>query len=181
MISIRLMKALGVLACLACAVTLPPTSKAHAQFGFLSGSANVETIKIDELKALLAKQKSQNDDAASSKDTANETNFILVDVRSDEEVQVSVIPGAITKAQYEKDREQYQGKTVIAYCTVGGRSAKYASDLAKQGTPVKNFKGSILEWVNAELPLVTLDGKPTNRVHLYSDRYTAPKKYMQLP
>jgi rhodanese-related sulfurtransferase len=179
--SIHLVKAIGVLACLACTATLLPTSKARAQFGFLSGSSSVEAIKIDELKALLAKQKSQNDQSASSKDTANETNFVLVDVRSDEEVQVSVIPGAITKAQYEKDREQYKGKTVIAYCTVGGRSGKYASELAKQGIPVKNFKGSILEWVNAELPLVTLDGKPTNRVHLYSDRYTAPKKYVQLP
>jgi rhodanese-related sulfurtransferase len=176
-----LIQAVCIFVCLSGIDTLPPTSKAHAQFGFLSNSSNVETIKIDELKALLAKQKSQNDEAASSKNAANDTNFVLVDVRSDEEVQVSVIPGAITKAQYEKDREKYQGKTVIAYCTVGGRSARYASDLAKQGTPVKNFKGSILEWVNAELPLVTLDGKPTNRVHLYSDRYTAPKKYVQVP
>ena len=101
-------------------------------------------------------------------------------VRSDSEIKVSVIPGAITKSQYERDRAKYRGRTVIPYCTVGGRSGAYAKQLAKSGITAKNYKGSILDWVKNELPVVTLDGKPTNRVHTYSDRYRIPAKYQQV-
>ena len=92
-------------------------------------------------------------------------------------MKVSVIPGAITKAQFEKDRSQYQDRMVIAYCTVGARSGSYAKH---SRVKVRNYQGSILEWVGAEVPQVTLDGKPTNRVHTYSSRYRVPARYQQV-
>lgn len=151
---------------------------AGAQFGNLFGSSpKVDAVSLEELKVKLQTQQQKETEAVKNGIEKPQADFVLVDVRTDEEVNVSVIPGAITKAEYEKDRKQYDGRTVIAYCTIGGRSAKYASELAKSGVPVKNFKGSILEWVGAELPLVTLDGKETNRVHIYSDRYKIPAKY----
>lgn len=151
---------------------------ASAQFGNLFGSSpKVDAVSLEELKVKLQTQQQKEAEAGKNGIKKPQADFVLVDVRTDEEVNVSVIPGAITKAEYEKDRKQYDGRTVIAYCTIGGRSAKYASELAKSGVPVKNFKGSILEWVGAELPLVTLDGKETNRVHIYSDRYKIPAKY----
>jgi rhodanese-related sulfurtransferase len=151
---------------------------ANAQLGSLFGtSPRVDTISLSELKEKLDTRERQALTASKAGQEAPESDFVLVDVRSDEEVNVSVIPGAITKAEYEKNRAQYNGRTVIPYCTIGGRSAKYASILQKEGVPVKNFEGSILEWVSAELPLVTLDGKETNRVHIYSDRYKIPAKY----
>ena len=90
---------------------------------------------------------------------------------------IKVIPGAITQAEYEKNAAKHRGKLVIAYCTVGGRSGAYAKQLAGQGVKVKNYEGSILKWVDAGLPLVTLDGQPTKRVHTYSDRYRIPAMY----
>lgn len=48
--------------------------------------------------------------------------IVLVDVRSQAEQAVSVIPGAITAQQYEVGTDRYAGKTVVPYCTVGGRS-----------------------------------------------------------
>lgn len=155
-----------------------PAHRAEAQLENLLGSGpEVETISVGELKALLDRQQEREAAAAKSGQEKPAADFVLVDVRSEEEVDVSVIPGAIPKAEYEANRDRYRGRTVIAYCTVGGRSARYASELKKSGVPVKNFKGSILQWVDAELPLVTLDGKSTRRVHTYSDRYKVPAKY----
>ncbi len=154
---------------------------APAQLGSLFGfGPKVPTISTADLNKQLAAQRDAEAKAQAAGTTAPVPDFVVVDVRSDAEVNVSVIPGAITKAEFEKNQQQYQGRTVIAYCTVGGRSGKYAAQLAKDGVDVKNYKGSILKWVDAKLPLVTLEGQPTNRVHTYSDRYSVPAEYEQV-
>lgn len=153
---------------------------ASAQLGGLFGGPKVETIETADLSKMLQQQQKAEAKAKESGMKAPQADFVVVDVRSDAEVKVSVIPGAITKAQYEKNRQKYQGRTVIPYCTVGGRSGAYAKQLAKKNIKVKNYQGSILKWVDAGLPLVTLDGKSTNRVHTYSDRYRIPAKYEQV-
>lgn len=160
-----------------CAVSAP----ANAQFGGLfGGGPKVETIETDQLNQMLTTRQKAAQAAEQSGEKIAESDFVVVDVRSDQEINVSVIPGAITKAQYEKDAAKYSGKLVIPYCTVGGRSGAYAKQLAGKGVKVKNYKGSILKWVDAGLPLVTLKGEPTNRVHTYSDRYKIPAKYEQV-
>ncbi|QDV70467.1 hypothetical protein Poly24_41910 [Rosistilla carotiformis] len=154
---------------------------ASAQLSNLFGfGPKVPTISTAELNQELAAQRDAEAKSLAAGTDAPVPRFVVVDVRSEAEVNVSVIPGAITKAEYEKNRQQYQGRTVISYCTVGGRSGKYAAQLAKEGVDVKNYKGSILKWVDAKLPLVTLEGQPTNRVHTYSDRYSVPAEYEQV-
>ncbi|WP_236695964.1 rhodanese-like domain-containing protein [Rhodopirellula islandica] len=151
-----------------------------AQFGGLFGGPKVETIDTQTVRQLLANQKKQDDQAKQNGSEVSDPGFVVVDVRSEKETQVSVIPGAITKAMYEKDAAKYRGRLVIPYCTVGGRSGAYAKQLVGKGVKVKNYKGSILKWVDAGLPLVTLEGESTNRVHTYSDRYKIPSKYEQV-
>ncbi|MEP0426885.1 rhodanese-like domain-containing protein [Rhodopirellula bahusiensis] len=174
-------KKFGLVAVVLSVAMFSTCNHASAQFGGLfSGGAEIETIDTKALNELLTKQKKLVDRAEHNSSPAPKPNFVLVDVRSEKEVNVSVIPGAITKSMYEKDDARYQGKLVIAYCTVGGRSGAYAEQLTRKGVKVQNYKGSILKWVDAGLPLVTLDGRPTNRVHTYSDRYRIPDKYEQV-
>lgn len=148
--------------------------------GFFGGGAKIETIETRPLFEMVSEQQKLIEKAKESGEEIPEAGFVVVDVRSEKEVNVSVIPGAITKAQYEKEPAKYRGKLVIPYCTVGGRSAAYAKQLARKNVKVKNYQGSILKWVDAGLPVVTLDGKPTNRVHTYSDRYRIPANYEQV-
>ena len=156
-------------------------SHSEAQFGGLfGGGAKVESIETETLSEMLTQRRKQMSEAEKKGAEVPESDFVVVDVRSDKEVNVSVIPGAITKAQFEKDADKYRGKVIIPYCTVGGRSGAYAKQLAAKGVKVKNYEGSILKWIDAGLPLVTLDGQPTNRVHTYSDRYRIPAKYEQV-
>ncbi len=171
-----LLKHVSLIALLIALVATP--DHASAQFGGLFGSSpKVEAIETDVLAKMLTMQREAEAKARESGSKIPQADFVVVDVRSDAEVNVSVIPGAITKAQYEKNRDQYVDRLVIPYCTVGGRSGAYAKQLAKDGVKVKNYEGSILKWVDAGLPLVTLKGEPTNRVHTYSDRYQIPAKY----
>lgn len=156
------------------------SSPVHGQFGTWFGGPKVETIETAELQRMFANNRKAAKKATAAGAEMPASDFVVVDVRSEKETNVSVIPGAITKAQYEKDAAKHQGKLVIPYCTVGARSGAYAKQLAGKGVEVKNYKGSILDWVNAGLPLTTLDGQPTKRVHTYSDRYRVPANYEQV-
>lgn len=100
-------------------------------------------------------------------------SIVLVDVRSDNETKVSVIPGAITKAQFEADPDKYKGKTAICYCLSGGRSGKYVKQLKSKDVPAVDLKGSMLGWCEAGLPLTTLDGKPTKRVNVLGNKVSS--------
>ncbi|KAA1258698.1 molybdopterin biosynthesis protein MoeB [Rubripirellula obstinata] len=164
------------IAAFVCSVSSP----VQAQFGSWFGGPKVETIDTAQLQKMLAENQTKIDEAKAADAKLPEPDFVVVDVRSDKEINVSIIPGAISKAQYEKDSAKYQDKLVIPYCTVGGRSGAYARELAGKGVNVKNYKGSILKWVDAGLPLITPEGQPTNRVHTYSDRYRIPAKYEQV-
>ena len=144
------------------------TGQADAQLGSLFGRKEaVPEIKVDQLRKL------RLDDP----ENAENSDYVLVDVRSEEESSVSLIPGAITKAQYERNQSRYEGRTVIAYCTSGYRSEKYTRELIKQGKKAVNFKGSILAWCRANLPVVAPNGSPTDRVHTYSRKNRIPAKY----
>lgn len=148
--------------------------------GGLFRKSSVRTISTRELQDLLEPHGSAGTDAISTIPSLSSPDFVLVDVRSDAETNVSVIPGAITQKNFEQNADQHADKLVVAYCTVGVRSGNYAKRLSDQGWTVRNYEGSILQWVRAGLPLVTLNGKPTRRVHSYSDQYSVPDGYEQV-
>ena len=142
-------------------------SAAAIQFSFLGQKQPVKTISTEQLLEMQAAEER----------TDSPAKFVLVDVRSPKEQSISMIPGAITAQQFEENQTQYWDRTVIAYCTVGVRSEHYARKLIASGQSALNFKDSILGWCAASYPLVTPDGKPTQRVHTYSARYKVSSEY----
>lgn len=103
--------------------------------------------------------------------------YLIVDVRDKAETDVSIIPGAITKAEFEKIKSFHQDKAIFVYCTVGYRSGIYANQLMKDGWNSFNYQGSILDWCNHQMPVVTPDGHDTKRVHTYSSNYALAAGY----
>jgi rhodanese-related sulfurtransferase len=131
----------------------------------------VPTLSLPALRAALAR----------AEDEAGPDNTpLLVDVRSPRETAVSMIPGAITRADYEHNPQHFSGRQVVAYCTVGFRSARYTRRLIRRGVDSANFRGSILAWTRAGLPLHTPAGEPTRRLHTWSRRIQAPPGYQQV-
>ena len=140
----------------------------------------VATVGEINAQELFQKQQEHAQAVEQAKDAgkaAPVADFVVIDVRSPKEYEVSLIPGAITKQQFEQDREQYAGVTAIPYCTIGGRSGRYARELGEQGISVLNFKESIIGWCQQNLPLVDPNGAPTKQVHTYSSKHAVPEEY----
>ena len=96
---------------------------------------------------------------------------VLVDVRKQKERVVSIIPGAISREEYEAHKEQYEGYRVISYCTIGYRSGKYSERLRKDGVDAYNLMAGILGWVHAG-GAIEIDGEPTHEVHVYGRQWS---------
>ena len=92
-----------------------------------------------------------------------EDNYVILDVRTQEEFDEGHIPGAILIPDYEiedraeaelKDKEQ----TILVYCRSGNRSKVASAALAELGyTNVKEF-GGIIDWpYDVEFTLKVID------------------------
>jgi len=102
---------------------------------------------------------------------------VLVDVREPRERQVSMLPGAISSQDFERDSARYRSWLVVPYCTIGLRSGLYTRKLRGQGFEARNLAGSALAWAHAGLPFETA-GKPTTRVHVFSSAWNLlPRGY----
>lgn len=97
--------------------------------------------------------------------------FLLIDVREPKEIHVSTIPGSITQQQFEANPAAYKSKKIIAYCTIGYRSSKFAKNWNKQGFNISNLRGSLLLWTHANGPLIDNQGKPTHQMHVYGRKW----------
>jgi rhodanese-related sulfurtransferase len=60
---------------------------------------------------------------------------------------------------------------VVIYCSLGEKSEKIALELQKMGfNNIQNLYGSIIEWVNQDLPVVDKKGEATKKVYLMSKK-----------
>jgi rhodanese-related sulfurtransferase len=115
---------------------------------------DVPEISTDELYGLLR----------------NKSALHLVDVREPAEYSVSHLPGAVQVADFVPEKISRE-TMIVAYCSVGLRSAKYAQQLRRRGfTGVYNLRGSIFVWADRGFPLV-VDGRKALHVHPYSERW----------
>ena len=122
--------------------------------GYRAEFPEVEEISVEELLRAL-------DDGAPP---------IVVDVRTDEERAVSIIPGSISQRAFESRLADLEGRAIVTYCTVGYRSGLYADKLRRQGWEVHNLKGSILAWTHSGRTLER-ESQPTRRVHVYGSKW----------
>jgi rhodanese-related sulfurtransferase len=97
---------------------------------------------------------------------SEEEEWCVVDVRSDRERAVSVVPGALGREEFEAHIEEHRKKAVLVYCTAGCHSGAYVQKLRKQRIDAFNLWGGILAWVWDGRSLVTSAGEPIRRVYV---------------
>mmetsp|Transcript_24549 Transcript_24549/g.48992 ORF Transcript_24549/g.48992 Transcript_24549/m.48992 type:complete len:184 (+) Transcript_24549:81-632(+) len=110
-------------------------------------------------------------------DNSDNPSYVLLDARSEEERNVSMIAGAITKDDFLVNPDKYKDSTVVCYCTVGYISGACTLELRNQGhLNVKNMgDGALLGYTlhktsaGVSKPLVKADGSATNDVHTFMD------------
>ena len=102
---------------------------------------------------------------------------MLLDVRTAPEYRVSRLPGAVMAPDADAalavlaDRPRHA--PVVAYCSVGVRSARLVRALRKHGfVNTHNLEGSLFAWANRALPMVNADG-PASTVHPFDASWGA--------
>ena len=106
-------------------------------------------------------------------------DVVLVDVRTSEEMEVSMIMGAISRAEFEREQDKYKNYTIVPYCTIGNRSIAYAEQLQERGFDVFNLQGSILSWTHVGGKLVNSTGI-TNRIHVSERKWELAAENYQM-
>lgn len=97
-------------------------------------------------------------------------NLVLIDVRTEAERGVSIIPGAISIEIFKANKERWRNQIIVAYCTIGYRSGLFAKEIGASGFKVYNLKGGVLSWAQAGREF-SASGQMTRRVHVYGKKW----------
>jgi rhodanese-related sulfurtransferase len=102
---------------------------------------------------------------------------ILLDVREEEEYNVSHLKGAQRSVSQQEALDSLKGvpndTLIVLYCSVGYRSSALAETLQALGfTNIKNLEGSIFAWANSGFPVYRGDTR-VNVVHPYDETWGA--------
>lgn len=100
---------------------------------------------------------------------------VLIDVREPDEFAVSHLRGAVRATSIDQVAAMVHDApadaTIVAYCSVGYRSARLVADLRERGvTEVYNLEGSIFRWANEDRPLYRGD-VPVRQVHPFDESW----------
>jgi len=83
-------------------------------------------------------------------------NALLLDVRTEEEVNTSIIEGAeniVYDESFANKLSALEQKPIFVYCAAGGRSAKAAGILREKGYEVFELEGGMRAWKDAGMPV----------------------------
>ena len=109
----------------------------------------------------------------------SERKWQVVDVRTEEERAVSIIPDAISISDYRHHKGEFRGQPVLVYCTAGCRSASHTQILLEQGVEAYNLWGGVVDWAQHGGKFTTLTGTPTRKVHTHGKRWNLlPSTYI---
>ena len=87
-------------------------------------------------------------------------DFVLIDVREQNEYDMARIPGSILVPLSQlpnrfHELDQYKGREIVVHCKMGGRSAKAIAFLKQQGFEnLVNVAGGITGWSDQVDPSV---------------------------
>jgi rhodanese-related sulfurtransferase len=138
-----------------------------------SGCADAGAGGVDDVERLwgeVAPQVAEVPQISASEAMSRRGDLVFVDVRTEAERAVSIIPGAVTAEAVEREPARFQGRQLVAYCTIGLRSGRWARTQRDRGLDVVNLRGSLLAWTFAGGPLA-LNGVDTRRVHTFARRW----------
>lgn len=106
-----------------------------------------------------------------------ENKSVFVDVRSREEREVSIIPGALDEEQLLSESSRYRDRELVVYCTIGYRSAKFIDRQHEHFPRMTNMRGGILGWLHAGGKVVN-GGQTVRTVHVYGPKWALqPEAY----
>ncbi|HMQ68907.1 MAG TPA: DUF6132 family protein [Ignavibacteria bacterium] len=126
-------------------------------FSTFAGASTKSSSFIDKFFKDDSTAKYVNISAEEMKTLTEDSNYVIVDVRTPSELESGYIPGTdvfldFNKAELEDEIDKLdRSKNYIIYCHSGNRSAKVCKIMSVKGfTNVYNLSGGIMKW-NGEL------------------------------
>ncbi len=102
---------------------------------------------------------------------------ILVDSRNIREQKISMLPGAMTRNQFETIKKNFIEKNIYIYSTIGGDSSEYVNKLMNQGFKAFNLDGGTLAWAQEGF-FFDNQGEQTKKVGIENEAWNIlPKEY----
>jgi len=102
---------------------------------------------------------------------------LFVDVRRPAEMNVSMLPNAITSNEFLKNPSKYKDFKIVVYCTISYRSGMFAKEMEKKGLKISNLSGGLLAWVLEGGKVFDTHGE-TKRIHVYNQKWNyLPRGY----
>ena len=101
----------------------------------------------------------ENADVRGFAELMNDTNVVVLDVRTAEEFKEGHLEGAVNIDYKQGDFVEQavarlpKERTIAVYCRSGRRSVGAAELLTKEGYRVVNMKGGIIAWQEAQMPI----------------------------
>lgn len=159
----------GIILGLLCVAWLLPAVSAGAQ------GPDTEAGRRAAMERMIAEIREDYPDvptitAAELREALREGGIVLVDVRTRGEREVSTLPGAISADDFDARLQEFAGRTLVAYCTIGLRSSDYVRKMRRRGVDIVNLEGSVLAWTHAGGELYAR-GERTDRLHVYGRRW----------
>ena len=102
-------------------------------------------------------------------------DMLFVDVRKPAEMNVSMLPNAITKEEFLKNPSKYKDVRIVAYCTISYRSGIFAKEMEKKGIRINNLAGGLLAWVLEGGKIYDAHGE-SKRIHVYGQKWNYPPR-----
>ncbi|MGR3219151.1 MAG: rhodanese-like domain-containing protein [Candidatus Anammoxibacter sp.] len=165
---------LMVTVCCTLCVTLScarePETESNVTYGQrIEQLANECLEKYPDVQRITANEFFIKNEASQNK----QAKWIIVDVRSRRERDVSVIQGSLSVDEFEAQWDLFKEIPILVYCTAGCRSGTYARMLNRKGFKAFNLQGGVLAWALEGLTFVTPNEEITNRVHVYGKKWDA--------
>jgi len=108
----------------------------------------------------------------------DQNRVVFVDVRDPAEQVVSMLPGALTEAEYLKAPQRFRKKIVLCYCTIGYRSGLFVKKYGSRYPNLYNLSGGLILWLHAG-GTMEKDGSGILRVHVYGRKWALqPEGYV---
>ncbi len=152
--------------------------------GYLPTSGFTASDELNEIQQWIVDEhpRVSHIDAEQLNRQSNRNDFVVFDVRQQEEFEVSHLLNSI-RIDPDISRQDFlnqysdvlENKNVVFYCSVGRRSSllaeKVSDDLLEQGSiSIVNLENGIFGWHNDRRPLVS-QNQSTDYVHPYSRRW----------
>lgn len=97
-------------------------------------------------------------------------DYLLVDIRSEDHIKLSTIPGAVSVVQFLPAKNNFKDKLIILYSTIGLGANELATQLNNEGFHSVILRGGTLAWAQENFDFIH-GNNPTKEIFIENEAW----------